>query len=260
MINENLHRKPVALDRVKHRATRLDTGARDLTDMRRLSAFFVAAAEFADACREHPLVWVRAGKDDAGREMVAPVAVFGLVQGDNLCLDDSGWRVRYVPVLLRLYPFAMARVSPTEMLLCIDENWPGFSIDGAGEALFNPDGTPSEFTLSIQRQLEQFEGEIERTRAIGSTLLEQGLLREMRFDATLPDASTVAVDGFLAVDEAKLAALSEAELGKLARSGLLALIHAHQISLRNMQRLAEWHHLRRAGAAAAPSIPTGAPH
>ena len=32
MINDNLHKKPVALDRVKHRAARLDTGLRDLPE------------------------------------------------------------------------------------------------------------------------------------------------------------------------------------------------------------------------------------
>lgn len=250
MINENLHRKPVALDRIKHRSTRLDTTARDLSELRKMSAFFVATAEFVDACRDFPVVWVRAGKDESGRDHVAPVAVFGLVGGENLCIESDAWRVRYVPAMLRLYPFAMARVSATEMVVCIDEAWGGFSEGGAGQALFNPDGTPSEFTQNIQRQLEQFEQEVERTRLVGQALMQRELLRDMRFDATMPDGSKIAVDGFMTVDEAKLAALSDADIVEMGRNGLLALVHAHQISLGNMARLAEWRHQRLLAAAA----------
>ena len=60
------------------------------------------------------------------------------------------------------------------------------------------------------------------------------------------------VDGFLTVDEEKLGKLSDAEVLELARGGILGIIHAHQISLSNMTRLAEWH-AERALAAAVPA-------
>jgi len=253
MINPNLHRKPVALDRAKHRRTRLDTGARDLTELRKMSAFFVAGAEFGDACKDFPLVWIRAGKDDAGKDQVAPVAVFGFGPGQNLCIDGDAWRVRYVPLMLRVYPFAMARVSPTDLLMCIDESWVGLSEGVDGQALFDADGNPTAFTQEIKQQLEFFEAEVERTRVAGAMLLEHELLRDMRYDATMPDGSRVGVDGFLTVDDAKLNALTDAQLVALARSGAMALIHAHLISLGNMARLAEWHNQRLAAQAADPA-------
>ncbi len=250
MINETLHTRPVALDRMKHRALRLDPNARDLTRPAAMNALFVAGGEFADACRDYPVVWVRAGKGDDGKPQVAPIAVFGLQAGQNLCIEADRWRVRYVPALLRLYPFAMALTSPTEMVLCIDEDWCGFSND-AGQPLFAPDGTPSEFTQTVQRQLEQLEIDIERTRRVGALLLEKSLLREMRFESTLPDGNKVTVDGFLTIDDDRLAKLSDAEVLEFTRNGILGLIHAHQISLGNMARLAEWHAQR----LAAPGAP-----
>lgn len=249
MINENLHQKPVALDRVKHRALKLDLTARDLSRSAALNAFFVASGEFADACKDFPVVWVPAGKGEDGKPQVAPIAVFALQAGQNLCIEGDHWRVRYVPAMLRLYPFAMARTSPSEMVLCIDEDWCGFSND-AGQPLFNPDGTPTEFTQGVQRQLEALELDIERTRHVGARLLEKNLLREMRFESTLPDGNKVTVDGFLTIDEDKLAKLSDAEVLEFARTGILGLIHAHQISLGNMARLAEWHAQRIATAKA----------
>lgn len=251
MINERLHSKPVALDRVKHKALKLDRTARDMTRNKTLNAFFVAASEFAEACKDYPLVWVNAGQDAQGKPQVAPVAVFGLAQGSNLCIDAADrWRVRYVPAMLRTYPFAMARTSDTEMVLCVDEDWVGLSETRDGEALFGADGQPTELTLTVQKQLEQLENDIERTRIFGARLVEKNLLREMQFDATLPDGNKLQVNGFLTVDEERLNNLSDAELVELTRNGLLGLIHAHQISLSNMTRLAEWHAER---VAAAPS-------
>ena len=247
MINENLHKQAVALDRVKHRHTKLSLTARDLSGVAGLNAFFVAGTEFTDACKEYPVVWVKAGEVN-GKPQVAPIAVFGLVAGQNLCLANNAWRVRYVPAALRLYPFGLARVAADQMVVCIDESWAGFNTE-EGEALFNADGEPSEFTLNVQKQLENFENEVERTRLAGDVLVAKGLLRDMRFDATLPDGNKLSVDGFLTVDDDKLAALSDAEVVELSRNGLLGMIHAHQISLGNMARLVEWH-VERLGAAA----------
>ncbi len=239
MINENLHKKAVALDRVKHRALKLNVGAHDLTGVKKLNAFFVAGTEFTDACKEYPVVWVNAGKGEDGKQQVAPIAVFGLKAEQNLCIEGDNWRVRYVPAMLRLYPFALARVAPEEMVVCFDESWVGFG--DFGQPLFDADGNPTEFTISVQKQLENFEQEVERTRMAGALLVEKDLLRDMRFDATLPDGSKLAVDGFLTVDEDKLAKLSDADLLDFTRNGLMGLIHAHQISLGNMTRLVEWH-------------------
>ena len=92
----------------------------------------------------------------------------------------------------------------------------------------------------MQQQLEQTEAEVQRTRFVGEKLQELNLLREMRFDAKLPDGNTLSVEGFLTVDEDKLKILPDVTLVELQRTGLLGLVHAHLISLGNMRRLAEW--------------------
>jgi len=250
MINEALHKTPVALDRMKHRALRLDRSARDLSRLKTMNAFFVSVGEFAEACKEYPVVWVAAGNRADGKGQVAPLAIFGLQAGQNLCIDNDQWRVRYVPAMLRCYPFAVARTSPTEMVLCIDESWQGLGHE-KGDPLFKPDGEPTELTLELNQQLQDLEVDVERTRLIGEKLVSLGLLREMRFDATMPAGNKVTVEGFLTIDEDKLGKLSDGELLDLARGGVLGIIHAHQISLSNMARLAEWEALRLAAAAPA---------
>ena len=208
--------------------------------------------EFAEACKDFAVVWVVAGKDAQGKDQVAPLAVFGVQPGQNLCIDADKWRVRYVPAMLRYYPFAIARTSPNDMVLCVDESWKGLSHD-SGDALFNPNGEPTELTLSVNQQLQDLEVDIERTRLVGDKLMSLGLLREMRFDATLPGGESLVVDGFLTIDEEKLGKLSDGDVLDLARGGVLGLIHAHQISLSNMTRLAEWHAERKAASGVLPA-------
>jgi hypothetical protein len=193
------------------------------------------------------VVWIEAGTDANGVRQVAPIAVFGLAKGQNLCLEAArGARLTcgvaaHVPV--RAGPFGRRAVRdlprrPQLARLSLDD----------GEPLFEADGTPTALTLDIQRQLEQVEMEVERTRLMGLELLRLDLLREMRFQATLPEGGSVGADGFLTVDEKRFAELPDAELPKMHRSGLLRLVHGHQSSLSNMRRLAQWH-VQRNGAA-----------
>lgn len=250
MINPNLYKTPVAVDSAKHRTWRLAHPVNDWSVASALNSLFVASVEFGDACSEYPLVFVDAGADAQGQKQVAPIAVMGLHDKENLFSDGVVWRAHYVPALLRAYPFGIARQDETRALMVIDESYAGWS-QTEGQALIDDQGQPTDFLAGMRDQLEKVETEIQRTRHFGSLLVENDLLSPMRFDATLPDGKTVSVDGFLTVDEKKLAALPDAKVLELHKNGGLGLIHAHQISLRHMRRLVEWHVQRQQAAATA---------
>jgi SapC len=252
MISSMLHKDVVVLDREKHRQLRLDRGATSVPAMSQLNSMFVAAVEFADACKDTPVVWVRAGQGPDGKPLYAPVAVFGVQPSQNLCIDGDRWRVRYVPAMLRFYPFALVRTGEDQAAVCIDQSWPGLSND-TGERLFDDEGKATELMTTIQRQLEELEVEIERTRLLGELLMAKGLLQDMRFEATLSDGSKLNVDGFYSIDDKKLAALPDADLLDLQKKGVMSLIHAQQISMGNMRRLVDWHVERIAQGGAAAS-------
>jgi hypothetical protein len=237
VIHNSVHKNPVPLDREKHRTLRIDRAALNrFTPMAGLNSYFINAVEFADACREYPLVFVRAGQDEQGEPEVAPVAVFGLAQGENLFLDGERWRADYIPAQLRAYPFAMARTDNQQYAVCIDRSWQGLS-ETEGTPLFEADGRPSPYLVEMQQYLETLEIEMRRTRQFCARLVELDLLQEMRFDATLPDGNKLTVDGFLALDEKKIRDLPDAAVLDLHRNGVLALIAVQQVSLRNMRRL-----------------------
>jgi SapC len=239
MIDPVLFATPVALDRVQHRAQRLHTPAVRFDRTAGMNSLFVAAVEFIDASRDYPIVFIEAGKGDDGQREVAPVAVLGLTQGENLMLNDDGsWAARYVPALLRGYPLGLARTDVQNYVVVIDDKAGALSAT-EGELLFNDQGEPSPMLEERRKFVEQLENEAQRTRLLGRSLQELELLQPMRFDATLPDGQQLSVEGFLTVDEKRFSELADDKLVQLHKSGILALIYAHQFSLGLMRGLVE---------------------
>jgi hypothetical protein len=241
MSNPPLYGNLVPLDRVAHKNLRLKT---DLPVAQRVvgqNSLFLAVVEFAEACKEYPIVFVRVGDAPSGdaKQAVAPLAVLGLSAGVNLFVDGDKWTGHYVPAYLRRFPFSMARLDDKSdtLAVCYDADWAGFS-ETEGTSLFAADGQPTEFLVNAKTFLENFEQEAERTRLICGQLVDLDLLQDMRFEANLPNGEKIEVDGFLAVDEKKLAELPDDKVVQLHRSGLLALLEMHRVSMGNMSRLA----------------------
>jgi hypothetical protein len=248
LIDPTLFAEPVALDRAKHAKTRLKPQSLRTDRAAGMNAMFIAAVEFIDVAREYPIVFVEAGKGPDGQREVAPMAVLGLAQGENLMLEPGGgWGARYVPALLRGYPLGMAATGDGGFVVVVDAKADALS-ETEGERIFDDLGQPTPMIEQRKTFLEQFEGEAQRTRLVGRALIEHDLLTTMRFDATLPDGKTLTVDGFLAVDEKKFGELPDDKLVELHRSGVLGLIHAHLFSMGLMRALAEkrWQRLQTA--------------
>ena len=257
MINQNLHRQPAGLDSALHRNLKLKVPITDWGVAKNLNALFVAAAEFGDVCREFPIVFVKAGTEPDGTDSIAPIAVLGLTQNENLYVSGERWRAQYMPAILRMYPFCIARIDDERFAVCVDMAFAGVNNE-EGQVVFEADGKPSVLLSTMQKELETLEGEIQRTRLVGKRLLELGLLREMRFDATLPDGRQHSVDGFLTVDDVKATQLPDDVVAELHRSGVLGLMHLHWVSMGNMRRLVDWHVERGAAAPAAEDAPAAA--
>jgi hypothetical protein len=238
MSNPPMYGELAPLDREAHKNLKLDTAKAVVTQVADQNSVFLAAVEFADACREYPVVFVRAGEGADGKAQIAPLAVLGLKPGSNLFVDGDKWTGNYVPAYVRRYPFAMARLdgNANTLAVCIDSKWAGFN-EATGEALFK-DGEPTEFLQNARAFLENFEQEAERTRLICNLLVELDLLQDMRFEATLPGGEKIDVEGFLAVDEKKYSELPDDKVLQLHRNGLIALLEMHRLSMTNMNRLA----------------------
>ncbi len=238
MSNPPMYGELLPLDRDVHKNLKLDTNQSVVSRVADQNSVFLAAVEFGDACKEYPIVFVRAGQPSPdGKQAVAPLAVLGLKSGSNLFVEGDKWTGNYVPAYVRRYPFVMARLdeSSNNMAVCYDTKWAAFN-ETTGEALFK-DGQPTEFLMNAKAFLENFEQEAERTRLICDLLVELDLLQDMRFEATLTNDEKLDVEGFMALDEKKYAELPDDKVLQLHRNGLIALIEMHRLSLTNMNRL-----------------------
>ena len=249
-----LYREPVLVDPALHRHKKVGK-LTDFSVAKGMHAVFLAVAEFDHAALEYVIVFVHTGDDpDTGKARISPIVLLGVNVGENLFVEGSRWDAHYMPAFIRRYPFWTADLPdspPDGPSVLIDAAWSGWS-DTVGDPVFEADGQPAP---ALQRAIEfmrAFEAEVQRTSVFCATLADLGLLREMKADATLPDGSAIALNGFLSVDPDKLMALPDAAVLELHRNGILGLLQSHLLSLGNLRRLID----RKAGRLPASPVTT----
>jgi hypothetical protein len=155
----------------------------------------------------------------------------------NVFIDDEGrWRVPVIPARLRSYPFTLALAAPGSYTLAADLTAPQFVKEG-GEAIFDAKEEPAEFVSKAFEfaKLVLQDGIV--TQQLVAQLEAAGLLGERMISVSKPDGGTETFAGFKAVVPERLNALDETSRNALQKSGALALLEAHQESLKNFSRL-----------------------
>ena len=228
------YKKPVVLSSQTHADLRLQ--ARNKFRFAAGSnSVALKAAEFAQACHEYPIVFVREG------EAVNPVAVLGLKEMQNLFVDAKGrWDAAYVPAYVRRYPFILARQGEevSDLKVCIDEAYTGFSRD-KGERLFLDDGEQSDFLKRALNLLQDYQAHSQRTGEFARRLLDWDLLQPLQANVEMRTGEKMALTGFMAVDQKKLKALPAERLAELVQKDELGVIYYHLLSLNNFGRLVD---------------------
>jgi hypothetical protein len=189
-------------------------------------------AEFAQAAREYPIAFLR----NADQSLV-PVVLTGVPGGGNLYIDAADqWNAHYVPAYARRYPFVFAETAPDQLTVCFDQACPALNnTDGA--ALFDDNGEPSTTLQQVLQLLREYQSQALLSQSFMQRLDAADLLMDTSAQADLGDGRSLALQGFLVVDEARFKALPEATLKDWFASGELGLIYAHLFSLGNLLEL-----------------------
>lgn len=235
--NKALYREPVPVTREQHAGRRVAP----VTDWRfaqGVNAVPLASVEFPEVAREYPIAFVPTGQDAQGRQQVTPMALLGLRDGENLFVDEQGrWLGSYIPAFLRRYPFAYVATAEQQPALVVDAAWPGFGGE-TGEVILTEAGEPTEHLKAVLAFMDTHERDMLRTRVLCDRLVAHDLLRGGEIRGQLPDGQTLNAGGFFMIDEAKLATLPDDAVLELHRSGLMALVHIHLVSMGQVQALA----------------------
>ena len=249
MIFPALYKQPVALDPARHGRLKMRLG--QLIDWPRIAAIsscYLQAAEFAHACVEFPIVFVHMLPDpQTGQSDIGPAGVFGFGKHENLYVEEGTWRGDYVPAHFRAWPFGVQQRDDGKTQVVLDESCPGLD-EKEGTPLYDDTGEPSAYTREAVAFAEKVYGEIGRTQAFCARLMQLEVLQPRRFHVEDVAGGPINAEGFLAIDESKVSALSDAQVLDLHKTGLLGLLHAHHLSLDRMWRMVKWHAQRHANA------------
>jgi hypothetical protein len=248
------YQKPVQLNSDTHKNARLGAMAGNFSFSKETNSIPLAAVEFFDTAREYPIAFT--GRDGGAQ---FPIALVGVRQNENLFVSPEGrWEGRYVPAFVRRYPFVLAeKQQADDFNVYLDEAYPGFGA-ADGERLFTDSGEHTPLLKQALEFLSTYQGEIKRTRLFVERLQALNLLIPRVLEVARPNEQPMVLQGFNVVDEARLGALPDADLLDLARTGLLAWVHAHLMSLSNVAVLGERLGTRLGAAVPQASAPTEA--
>lgn len=234
MATNAFHERAVALDKALHQSLRLKIQPDHFAFARGTNAFPLAASEFPEAGRHYPIVFV--GDESNGFHAAA---LMGLEEGSNLFISATGeWqREAYVPAFARRYPFALGTTPGQDgLVIYVDESYAGFNQED-GMALF-ADGKESDYLVQMISFLNALHREMEASRQAIGRLHALGLLTARTITLT-QDGQNRHLGGFWVIDDEKFAALDDAAIVDLHRSGALRMIELHRASLGCIQRLGE---------------------
>ena len=201
---------------------------------RNINAISVVIGELNIAARDYPIVFV------SGPVGFMPVAILGLLDRQNLFVDDSGqWDpLTYIPAYVRRYPFCIARVGDDQTLrnqrvVCVERT----CIDPDGSRLFDAQGMPSAQWVEIEQLLQQYEDELDDTSQMCAIFSKLGLFSPFQFQIKQDSNTMLTIQDMHRIDLAAFEALKPASHKALVSKGLMGPIYTHFNSLENFGRL-----------------------
>jgi len=227
-----MYERIVPVHRDQHRALRVGASGTQLGFARQTNSLLLAASELPLAALDYPCVFV---PTEQGHTLVA---VVGLRDQENLLIDAQGaWAEHtYVPAFVRRYPFVLAeQAGSDQMTVCVDEAFDGLN-QADGQSLFDEEGQATPYLSGLQQFLLSFHQDMLVTSQFAQRLAELDLLVERNIDWQR-DGQQVSLSGFKVVDETKLRALPPDTIQSLFGSGELGWLHAHLLSLNNVNKL-----------------------
>lgn len=201
----------------------------------------VIADEFRALQAHYPVLF----QPDGGGSFV-PVALFGLVEGENLFLDGEHWDADYIPLSMRRLPFSIG-VADDELRMMVDAASPRLTRGADGEALFLPQGGMTEYLEQSNGVLRTLHEGLQAQPDFIQALVSNELLEPFTLDVQRPDGTHGQLQGFWMIHEERLAALDADTVGLLHQADYLQPIYMAIASLSNLARLIRLHLAREGG-------------
>ncbi|CAM4032010.1 SapC family protein [Roseateles saccharophilus] len=200
----------------------------------------VTPDEFRSLQAHYPIVF-----QPDGSGSFLPVALFGLRQGQNLFLTESGWDADYLPLSMQRMPFSIG-LAEDEMRMMVDMASPRIGQGDAGEPVFLPQGGMTSYIEHANAVLRTLHEGLQAMPEFVQALTTHELLESFVLDVEHPDGSRGQLLGFYMINEERLAALGADVIGLLHQADYLQPIYMAIASLSNLTKLIRRHLARAA--------------
>lgn len=227
------------LNHEQHRELRVFTGHGEAYGDNVMCVLAIPS-EFRNLVADYPIFFHR----DADTGKLLPMAMFGFQDDENLYLEGERWNASYIPLMIRRGPFLIGFQggepgSGTErkMMVSIDMDNP--RVGSEGESLFQPFGGNSEYTEQIVEILQAIDQGQSAIEELGYLLESQELVEPFSLEVRLRNGKQHRLEGFLTINEEKLAALDGELLADFSRRGVLHAAYMVLASMANIPRLIE---------------------
>lgn len=242
-----LFTKPALLNKEQHGNLGVTRPARPFAFAENIRAVPLTLSEIPAAARHYPVIF-------SETESALPLAVVGLIDDENIFIDENGvWdETVYIPGYIRRYPFALAsdRDSDTNnprMAMIVDEGYAG--VQEGGELPFFVNGEPSDQMKQAMEYCQTYERDRQMTQQFSKQLTQYDLLTEQVAQFT-PEGTDQPQPfaKYVGVEEKRLGDLADDKFLELRKSNILPILYSQLMSMGNwrhvMERRARKHNLQ----------------
>lgn len=233
--NVMFYKNPVPLSLDQHKNFGVTPVQKPFEFMSKSHFMPLTATEFGAAAASYPIIF-------AGDER-APLAVMGIRSEENLFVDEGQFNPDYyMPSFARRYPFVLAADQANDRyVVCVDQSADCVTQTMPERKFFEGDDT-SAYTKEAFQFLQNFERDRQATTQMIEEFKKLDLFepKDMHFQGQNADGTPgerQKIADYFAISEEKLRALPADTTKSLSDRGILAVAHAHLISLANWQRL-----------------------
>lgn len=170
-------------------------------------------------------------------------ALMGLEAGENLFLEGNQWLANYIPAHLARQPFMVAisgeegdKPTPQNTMLTINMDSKRVQ-ETEGEAIFNSDGSATDYLSGISNLLVKMVPSMLATEAFVAALAEHDLIEGIEINVTLAGGKKKNFSGLYTINEQKFAELSPETIQEFNNKGFLQACYLTIASMGNVQKL-----------------------